>query len=104
MNVDAVQNNTANYWINNKNTTTSRSFEYKSKITESTPADNNTLDTEVVVPLKYLSNFLRSPDLLLINCYMELDLRWVMYWVRSEILSTVVVAAGPAISNTSATF
>ena len=40
----------------------------------STPINNNTLNTEVVVPLKYLSNFGRSLDLLLINCKIELEL------------------------------
>ena len=52
----ANENNDAgNYRINNKKTT-NKSFEYKTKIIGSTPADN-TLDTEVVAPLKYLSNF-----------------------------------------------
>ena len=46
----------------------------KQKIIGSTPNDNNILDVEVVVPLKYLSNFWRSLDLLLINCEIELDL------------------------------
>ena len=31
-------------------TSTSRSFEYEGNIIESTPADNDTLDTEVVLP------------------------------------------------------
>ena len=34
----------------------------------SKPSNNNVLDAELAVPLKYLSNFLRSLDLLLINC------------------------------------
>ena len=68
MNDDANQNNTANYRINNDKTTTSKSFEYKTKITGSTPASINKLDVVVVVPLKYLSNFWRSFDLSLINC------------------------------------
>ena len=34
------------------------------------------LDAEVVVPLKYLSNFWRSRDLTLINCGIEIDLSW----------------------------
>ena len=33
-----------------------------------TPDDNNTLDTEVVVPLKYFSKFWRFIDLILVNC------------------------------------
>ena len=46
--------------MNSSKATACRSFEYKTKIIGSTPADNNTLDTEVVVPLSYLSNFWRS--------------------------------------------
>ena len=44
------------------------------KIIGSTPVDNNTLGTEVVVPLNYLSNFQQSFDLPLINYEEELDL------------------------------
>ena len=38
------------------------------KITGITPTDNNRLDTEVVITLRYLRNFWRSLDLPLINC------------------------------------
>ena len=55
MDDDANDNNDAgNYRINNKK---SKSLEYKTKITGGTTADNNILDAEVVVPLKYLSKF-----------------------------------------------
>ena len=37
------------------------------KIIERVPADNNTLNAEVVVPLRYLSNFWRFLNLLFIN-------------------------------------
>lgn len=37
-------------------TVTSTYFEYKTKIMGNTPDDNNTLGTDVVIPLKYLSN------------------------------------------------
>ena len=39
------------------------------------------LNTEVLVPLKYLSKVWRSFDLLLINCEIELELKWtkIMY-------------------------
>ena len=53
-----------------------------------TPDDNNILDTEVAVPLKYLSNFWSSLDLLLISCEMELDLPWSKEFIISEILIT----------------
>ena len=54
--------------MNSNKTTTSRSFEYKTKIIRNTPDDNHTLDTEVVVPLEYLSSFWRSLDLSLTKC------------------------------------
>ena len=36
----------------NDNTTDSESFTFEAKITGSTPADNNTKDVEIAVPLK----------------------------------------------------
>ena len=74
INDDADENNAANNEINNNKTITSKSFEYKIKLIGSKPDDNNIIDTEVVLPLKYLSNFWRSLDLALINCEIELDL------------------------------
>ena len=74
MNDEANQSNTVNYRVNNQKIAASKSFEYKTKITGSTPDDNNILDTEVVVPLKYLSNFWRYLDLPLINWEIKLDL------------------------------
>ena len=71
VNNDANENENA-YRINNYKTITSKSFEYKTKLTGSTPNDINTLNTEVVVSLKYLSNFWRFLDLPLINCEIEL--------------------------------
>ena len=67
MNDDANEN-ANNKMINYNKTITSKSVEYKTKIIIRTSNDNNTLDTEVVVPLKYWSNFWRSLDLPLINC------------------------------------
>ena len=64
----------AYYWINNNKTITSKSFVYKTKIKGRTSDENNTLDTEVAVPLKYLSNFWKLFNLPLINCEIELDL------------------------------
>ena len=43
---------------------------------------------EVVVPLKYLSNFWKSLDLPLINCEIELDFSWSRYCVIIEISRT----------------
>ena len=78
----ANENNDANnYRINNK--TKSKSFEYKTNITGRMPNDNNILDAEVVVPLKYLSNFWRSPNIPLINCKLELKLKLSNYCLFS---------------------
>ena len=46
------------------------------KITGNTPADVNTKDVEMIVPLKYLSNFWRTLEILLINCEVNLILGW----------------------------
>ena len=74
INDNANENNAARNKINNNKTIANESFEYKAKLIARTPNNNNILDTEVVVSLKYLSNFWRSFDLLLINCEIELDL------------------------------
>ena len=44
---------------NNNKTITNKLFEYQAKIIGSTPKDNSKLNTDVVVLLKYLSNFWR---------------------------------------------
>ena len=54
MNDDAIENDANNYRIDNSKTVTGKSFEHKTKITESTSVDNNTLGTEVAFTLKYL--------------------------------------------------
>ena len=46
------------------------------KITGKTPADGNEKDVEIVVPLKYLSNFWRTLKMPLINCEVDLILTW----------------------------
>ena len=62
------------YRINNNKTITNKSFEYKTKIIGRTLVDDNALKAEVVVSLKYLSNYWRFLNLPLINCEVELDL------------------------------
>ena len=72
LNDDVNENNSAgNDRINNNKTTTSKPFGYKTEITRKA-AILDRLNTGVVVPLKYLSNFWRSLDLSLINCEIEL--------------------------------
>ena len=54
----------------------SESFKCKVKITGKTPAADNEKDVEIMVPLKYLSNFWRSLEMPLINCEVNLILIW----------------------------
>ena len=60
----------------NDNIADSKSFKYKVKITGKTPENRNTKDIEIIVPLKYLSNFWRTLEILLINCEVSLLLTW----------------------------
>ena len=56
--------------------TESKSFKSKVKITGNTPAAGNTKDFEIIVSLKYLSNFWRTLEMPLINCEVNLILTW----------------------------
>ena len=57
VNDDEIEYDNVNNRININKTITTKSFEYKTKIIGRAPADNNTLDREVVVRLKYVINF-----------------------------------------------
>ena len=50
------------------NIANSESFTFKIKITGNTPDADNKTNIEIVIPLKYLSNFLRTLEMSLINC------------------------------------
>ena len=65
----------------NDNLTDSESFESKIKIIENTPADGNTKDVEIIVPLKHLSNFWRALEMPLINCEVNVILTWSSTYV-----------------------
>ena len=54
----------------------SESFKSKIKITGNTPPDGYTKNVEIGVPLKYLSNFWRTPEMPLINREINLILTW----------------------------
>ena len=54
---------------------TTDSFKFKAKITGQT-GNYGTKDVEVIVPLKYLSNFWRTLEMPLINCEVNLILTW----------------------------
>ena len=63
----------------NDNLSNSESFKSKLKIAGNTPADGNTKDVEIIVPLKYLSNFWRTLEMLLINCEVSLHINLCYY-------------------------
>ena len=52
----------------NDNLADSESFKSKIKITGKTPNNDNEKDVEIMVPLKYSSNFWRTLEMSLINC------------------------------------
>ena len=60
----------------NDNLADSESFKSKIKTTRKTPASDNEKDVEIMVPLKYLSNFWRTLEMPLINCEVNLILTW----------------------------
>ena len=60
----------------NNNVVNSKSFKSKIKIAGGTPAGGNEKDVEIMVPLKYLSNFWRTIEMPLIICEVSLILTW----------------------------
>ena len=52
------------------------SFKSKIKIRGKTPNNDNEKDVQIMVPLKYLSNFWRTLEMPLINCEINLILTW----------------------------
>ena len=62
--------------IPNDNLARSESFKYKVKITGKTSVEVNTKDVEIIVSLKYLSNFWRALEMPLINWEVNLILTW----------------------------
>ena len=69
------------------------SFNFKIKITSQTGNDG-TKDVEIIVPLKYLSNFWRTLEMPLINCEVNLILTW----------SSTCVLIATGVQNQNATF
>ena len=72
---------------------TTDSFKFKAKITGQT-GNNGTKDVEIIVPLKYLSNFWRTLEIPLINFEVNLILTWSS--------NCVLIASG--VQNQNATF
>ena len=73
------------------------SFNFKSKIIGKTNDDGDIENVEIMVPLKYLSNFWRTLEMPLINCEVELILTWSENCV---IISTNVANQNPTFAIT----
>ena len=71
--IPALNNN--NQIVNFTGGNTTDSFNFKAKITGATENDG-TKNVEIMVPLKYLSNFWRTLEMPLINCKVNLILTW----------------------------
>ena len=74
----------------------SESFEYKTSITGNTYDGNDANkigknETEVVIPLKHLSNFWRTLNIPLINCEIEL----ILTWSKNCVLADMTAANNP---------
>ena len=84
-----VNNEITEFRVNN----TTDSFKFKAKITGQT-GDDGTKDLEIMIPLKYLSNFWITLEMPLINCEVNLILTW----------SSTCVLIATNIPNQNATF
>ena len=80
----------SNFNNNNANTNNFKSFKYKAKLLGNTVAQPNAnhangilINATIAVPLKYLSNFWRPLEMPLINCQVELKLKWTKHCVFS---------------------
>ena len=69
---------------NNLTVDNSSSFKYKSNIIGNLSEAGIRNNVKIVVPLKYLSNFLGSLEMPLINCKVELSLKWIEICILSN--------------------
>ena len=72
------------------------SFKYKGNLTGDTEANGTKKGVKIAVPLKYLSHFWRSLEMPLINCKVELSLKWI----ENRVLTSATVDAD--VNNTGA--
>ena len=93
---DDVVNNGA---VNNDDN--APSFKCKENLIANTNAHGTKTGVKIAVPLKYLSNFWRSLEMPLINCKIELSLKWI----ENCVLTSVAIGADAnATGADSATF
>ena len=109
---DELSNDNNNNFAN-RNVVNSNTFKYKNKITGNTykvaagaaghdPNKIGKQDVEIVIPLKYLGNFLRALNMPLISCELSLELKWNKNCVITS-LQEIKVDSGPPAVNDSPT-
>ena len=77
------------------------SFKYKASLIGNTEDNATKNGVKIALPLKYLSNFWRSLEIPLINCKVELSLKWI----ENYVLTTAAIGANAtATAEDSATF
>ena len=74
--IDDASNQSSKFRTKNWVEINDESFKSEIKITGKAPHDDNEKDVEIMVPLKYLSNFWRTLEMPLINCEVNLILTW----------------------------
>ena len=90
--------------VNNENVTNDNnapSFKYKANLIGNTETNGTKKGVKIAIPLKYLSNFWRSLEIPLINCKIELSLKWIENCVLT---SAAIGANANATGADSATF
>ena len=90
--------------INNADVTNNNdapSIKYKANLIGNTENNGRKNGVKIAVPLKYLSNFWRSLEMPLINCKVELSLKWIENCVLT---SAAIGADANATGADSATF
>ena len=106
VNDDENESDNANSSMNNDKTITTKSLECKTKLIGTTPNDNNTLNAEVAVSFKHLSNFWKFFYLPMINYKIELHLPWLKESILSKISITfripAILAANPPVQKVAA--
>ena len=83
----------------NTNVVNSNAFEYKNKITGNTN-NQGTKDVKLAIPLKYLDNFWRALNILLISCEIFLELKWNKNCIITSLEQRQVDAGPPAVNGT----
>ena len=85
--------------VNNADVTNNNnapSFKYKASIIGNTENNGTKNGVKIAVPLKYLSNFWRSLEMPLINCKVELLLKWI----ENCVLTTAEIGANADATGT----